>query len=97
MWIRETDPRERRTLIAAFAGWGVDAFDTMIYTLLISTLLAAWGMTKTQAGLIFSAFAYPYLLFQIGGGWVADKFGPRIALTICGIAMIAIAATTEVR
>src|SRR5438874_8876264 len=42
-------------------------------------------LTKTQAGLIFSAFAYPYLLFQIGGGWVADKFGPRIALTICGI------------
>jgi MFS family permease len=42
-------------------------------------------LTKTQAGLIFSAFAYPYLLFQISGGWVADKFGARIALTICGI------------
>src|SRR5437867_3074472 len=42
-------------------------------------------LTKTQAGLIFSAFAYPYLLFQISGGWVADKFGPRLALTICGI------------
>lgn len=42
-------------------------------------------LTKTQAGFVFSAFAYPYLLFQIGGGWVADKFGPRLALTICGI------------
>src|SRR5947209_6387105 len=42
-------------------------------------------LTKTQAGLIFSAFAYPYLLFQISGGWVADKFGPRLALTICGV------------
>ena len=42
-------------------------------------------LTKTQAGLIFSAFAYPYLLFQISGGWVADKFGARIALTICDI------------
>jgi len=42
-------------------------------------------LTKTQTGLIFSAFAYPYLLFQISGGWVADKFGPRLALTICGI------------
>src|SRR5215467_11551684 len=42
-------------------------------------------LTKTQAGLIFSAFAYPYLLFQIGGGWVADKFGARVALTICGV------------
>src|SRR5215471_16485967 len=42
-------------------------------------------LTKTQSGLIFSAFAYPYLLFQICGGWVADRFGPRVALAICGI------------
>jgi MFS family permease len=42
-------------------------------------------LSKTQAGLIFSAFAYPYLLFQVSGGWVADKFGPRLALTVCGV------------
>src|ERR1051326_7454757 len=42
-------------------------------------------LTKVQIGLVFSAFAYPYLLFQVIGGWVADKFGPRKALTICGI------------
>jgi sugar phosphate permease len=42
-------------------------------------------LTKTQTGFIFSAFAYSYLLFQISGGWVADKLGPRLALTICGI------------
>src|SRR2546425_3380532 len=38
-------------------------------------------LTKIQIGLVFSAFAYPYLLFQVIGGWVADKFGPRRALT----------------
>jgi MFS family permease len=42
-------------------------------------------LTKVQIGLVFSAFAYPYLLFQVIGGWVADKFGPRKALTICGL------------
>jgi MFS family permease len=42
-------------------------------------------LTKTQTGFIFSAFAYPYLLFQICGGWVADRFGPRLALMVCGI------------
>src|SRR5215471_8596900 len=42
-------------------------------------------LTKTWQGLVFSAFAYPYLLFQISGGWVADKFGPRLALTIYGV------------
>src|SRR2546426_7639791 len=42
-------------------------------------------LTKTQAGVIFFAFAYPYLLFQISGGWGADRLGPPLALTIFGI------------
>src|ERR1043165_4172708 len=50
-----------------------------------SEFLAELPLTKTQAGLIFSAFAYPYLLFQISGGWVADKFGARKALTVFAI------------
>jgi len=43
------------------------------------------NLSNTQVGLVFSAFGYPYLLFQIIGGWVADHFGPRKALTICGV------------
>jgi MFS family permease len=40
-------------------------------------------MTNTQMGLVFSAFAIPYAFFQLFGGWVADKFGPRLTLAIC--------------
>src|ERR1700722_2745643 len=29
-------------------------------------------LSNTQLGLVFSAFAYPYLLFQVIGGWVGD-------------------------
>jgi MFS family permease len=43
------------------------------------------GLTNTQVGLIFSAFAYPYLLFQIIGGWVSDRFGARRGLAVCGV------------
>src|SRR5712691_7711529 len=43
------------------------------------------GLTNTQVGLIFSAFAYPYLAFQVAGGWVADKFGARRSLTVFAI------------
>jgi len=32
-----------------------------------------------------SAFAYPYLLFQVFGGWVGDRFGPRRTLFWCGV------------
>jgi len=42
-------------------------------------------LTNTQVGLIFAAFAYPYLAFQVAGGWVADKFGARRALTVFAI------------
>src|ERR1700687_4393589 len=40
------------------------------------------GLSATELGLIFSAFAYPYAFMQIYGGWLADRFGPRRVLTI---------------
>ena len=43
------------------------------------------GLSNTQLGLVFSAFAYPYLLFQVIGGWVGDHFGPRKTLFWCGM------------
>lgn len=42
-------------------------------------------LSNTQLGLIFSAFAYPYPIFQVIGGWVGDRFGPRITLFTCGV------------
>ena len=42
-------------------------------------------LTNTQVGLVFSAFAYPYLIFQIVGGWVSDRFGARLTLTISAV------------
>jgi MFS family permease len=42
-------------------------------------------LSNTQVGLVFSAFAYPYLVFQIIGGWLSDRFGARLALTVSAI------------
>ena len=39
-------------------------------------------LTNAQVGLVFSAFAYPYLIFQVIGGWVSDRFGARLTLTV---------------
>ncbi|MBB3211111.1 MFS family permease [Herbaspirillum sp. Sphag1AN] len=46
---------------------------------------AEFGLSRTEIGLVFSAFAYPYLVFQIIGGWVSDKFGARRTLIWCGL------------
>ena len=41
------------------------------------------GLTNAQLGFAFSAFAIPYALFQLIGGWIGDRLGPRFTLTAC--------------
>ena len=43
------------------------------------------GLSNTQLGVVLSAFGYPYLVFQIFGGWIGDRFGPRKTLFLCGL------------
>lgn len=43
------------------------------------------GFTATQLGIAFSAFAYPYAFFQIAGGWLGDRMGPRKILGFCAV------------
>lgn len=38
------------------------------------------GFDDTQMGYVFSAFTLAYALFEIPGGWLGDKWGPRRVL-----------------
>ncbi|WP_238296675.1 MFS transporter, partial [Methylobacterium soli] len=82
MWLRDTNTEERRVLTAAFAGYGVDAFDYMVYTFMISTLTLVWGLTKTEAGNIATAA----LVTSAIGGWLAgvlaDRYGRVLILQV---------------
>ena len=64
-------------------------FITYVDRVNVSTAASQFGaelhLSHTQVGFVFSAFAYPYLVFQIIGGWVGDRFGPRRTLTVCAI------------
>ncbi len=57
-------------------------------------------ISNTQLGLAFSAFAIPYAVFQLIGGWIGDRLGPRLTLTICcaivGISTILMGAITGI-
>ena len=44
-------------------------------------MMPAFGLTQQQMGWIFSAFVTGYALFQIPGGWLADRLGARVVLT----------------
>ena len=45
-------------------------------------MMPAYGMTDQQMGWIFSAFVVGYALFQIPGGWLADRWGVRVVPTL---------------
>ncbi|HDR9758116.1 TPA: MFS transporter [Burkholderia cepacia] len=64
-------------------------FITYLDRVNVSTAAAGFGkefgLNRTEIGLVFSAFAYPYLVFQIIGGWVSDRFGARRTLLACGL------------
>jgi MFS family permease len=64
-------------------------FITYVDRVNVSTAAAQFGaelhLSHTQVGFVFSAFAYPYLVFQIIGGWVGDRFGPRRTLAVCAV------------
>jgi len=49
------------------------------------TIQQEFGLSNTQLGLVFSAYAYAYLLFQITGGWLGDRFGARNTLFVSGL------------
>jgi MFS family permease len=73
-WWRQLTAPERTAMVAAGGGWSVDAFDFMIYTFAIPTLMSAWGMTRGEAGLI----ATSTLLFSAAGGWLAGALSDRV-------------------
>jgi MFS family permease len=43
-----------------------------------------FSLSKTQMGLVFSGFGYSYAIFQVIGGRIGDRLGPRKTLVICG-------------
>jgi ACS family glucarate transporter-like MFS transporter len=41
-----------------------------------------FGLTNVELGYVFSAFVWAYALFQAPGGRLADRFGPRLVITL---------------
>jgi sugar phosphate permease len=45
-------------------------------------IMKEYGFNKVTRGIIFSAFIWAYALFQVPGGWLGDRFGPRKVLSV---------------
>jgi len=60
----------------------IDRVNLSVAAPLIKTEL---NLSNTQLGFALSAFGYCYAFFQIINGYIGDRFGPRLTLTLCGI------------
>ncbi len=100
-WWRQAPADARRALWAAALGWMLDAFDVMLYALVLTAVIADLGLTKATAGLIGSVTLVAAAIGGVVFGLVADRFGRTRALmasilmysvftALCGLAQTAV-------
>jgi len=73
---------QRRTLLAASLGWMLDAFDAMLYALVLTHIMRDLGMSKATAGFLGTL---TLLASGMGGvlfGFMADRIGRKHALML---------------
>lgn len=79
---RRLGPAEKSTLAGTFLGWMLDGMDVMLFSFVMPTLIALWGMSQEEAGLLGTTT----LLFSALGGWLAglaaDRYGRVRVLSV---------------
>jgi MFS family permease len=80
--LRQATTEQRRTLLAAALGWMLDAFDAMLYALVLTHVMRDLGMSKATSGLLYTL---TLLASGMGGvlfGFLADRVGRKRALML---------------
>jgi MFS family permease len=80
--LQEVTSAQRKTLLAASLGWALDAFDVMLYSLVVSHLMRDLGLSSATAGFLNTL---TLLASGIGGllfGFIADRIGRKRALML---------------
>jgi MFS family permease len=79
-WWREASPTARKALLAAAFGWMLDSFDVMLFSMVLATLITAFGMSYQTAGLLGSVTLIASAVGGVLFGFVADRYGRTRAL-----------------
>src|ERR671912_2000538 len=79
---REASEEARRALIAASMGWLLDAFDVMLYALVLASLMSDLGMDLATGGRLGSLTLAASAVGGIVFGVLADRIGRTRALSL---------------
>ncbi|MGH9427186.1 MAG: MFS transporter, partial [Terriglobia bacterium] len=75
--------------------------DRQVLALTAEKVIEEFSLTKEAFGEVISAFRYSYGAVQIAGGWLVDKYGPRVvyplAVGLWSLAGILTASANSVR
>jgi SHS family lactate transporter-like MFS transporter len=75
-------PAARRTFIASFLGWTLDAFDFLLLTFVVSRIATTFGRSVAE---VTGAITLTLMCRPIGAlifGWLGDRYGRRTPLMI---------------
>ena len=81
-WWSEADADARRALAAGMFGWMLDAFDVMLFALVLPAVSADLGLTKAEGGLLGSVMLISAAAGGVVSGRIADRFGRTRALML---------------
>jgi ACS family D-galactonate transporter-like MFS transporter len=59
----------------------INLVDRVALSIAMPTIAGEFGLSPAFQGFILSSFFWSYAALQIPGGWLIDRFGPRMAIT----------------
>lgn len=86
MPIQATPPVRLRVAGMLFVTVAINYLDRSNLSVAATELARDLQLDPIRLGLVFSAFGWTYALFQIPGGWLVDRVGPRpLYAAVCGL------------
>jgi MFS family permease len=77
---------QTRIVVLMVALSAMSYFDRTILSIAGPTIMKELHISETSMGWVYSAFLLPYAILMGPGGALADRIGPRLVLTLSGLA-----------
>jgi MFS family permease len=79
-WYREINAKQWYALGAGGLGWALDAFDVMLYSFCLTSIMAEWQLKPAEAGFMVTVTLFASSFGGILFGELADRIGRKRAL-----------------
>lgn len=82
-WLKDVSPKQWWALFAVVFGNMLDAFDVMVYSFALTTILAEWSLSTVEAGLLATVSLLACSVGGVAAGGIADRLGRKRSIVLC--------------